>query len=217
MNKNGMTLLEVIVSVSIVAVMASLVYGSARRQMEARDLASRIEERYSMVRISMSRMTREISMAFLSNHISTDKRTQTIFKGVSESPINRLTFSSFSHQRLKSDVHESDQNVITYYGKQDKENSSLMNLMRYEKKIIDDKPEDYGEGEVLARGIVGLKFRYYDEEKKEWVDSWDTMGIERGNKLPRYVEITLTIMDENGKEIPFVSKTKIQIQKPLSF
>jgi general secretion pathway protein J len=217
MNRKGMTLLEIIVSVSIVVVMASLVYGSARRQMEARDLANRIEERYSMVRIAMSRMAREISMAFLSNHISLDKRTQTIFKGVNESPINRLTFSSFSHQRLKSDVHESDQNVITYYGKQDKENTSLMNLMRYEKRIIDDKPEEYGEGEVLARGIVGLRFRYYDEEKKEWVDSWDTMGIERGNKLPRYVEITLTIMDENGKEIPFVTKTKIQIQKPLSF
>jgi general secretion pathway protein J len=217
MNRKGMTLLEIIVSVSIVVVMASLVYGSARRQMEARDLANRIEERYSMVRIAMSRMAREISMAFLSNHISLDKRTQTIFKGVNESPINRLTFSSFSHQRLKSDVHESDQNVITYYGKQDKENTSLMNLMRYEKRIIDDKPEEFGEGEVLARGIVGLRFRYYDEEKKEWVDSWDTMGIERGNKLPRYVEITLTIMDENGKEIPFVTKTKIQIQKPLSF
>jgi general secretion pathway protein J len=217
MNRKGMTLLEIIVSVSIVVVMASLVYGSARRQMEARDLANRIEERSSMVRIAMSRMAREISMAFLSNHISLDKRTQTIFKGVNESPINRLTFSSFSHQRLKSDVHESDQNVITYYGKQDKENTSLMNLMRYEKRIIDDKPEEYGEGEVLARGIVGLRFRYYDEEKKEWVDSWDTMGIERGNKLPRYVEITLTIMDENGKEIPFVTKTKIQIQKPLSF
>ena len=217
MNRKGMTLLEIIVFVSIVVVMASLVYGSARRQMEARDLANRIEERYSMVRIAMSRMAREISMAFLSNHISLDKRTQTIFKGVNESPINRLTFSSFSHQRLKSDVHESDQNVITYYGKQDKENTSLMNLMRYEKRIIDDKPEEYGEGEVLARGIVGLRFRYYDEEKKEWVDSWDTMGIERGNKLPRYVEITLTIMDENGKEIPFVTKTKIQIQKPLSF
>lgn len=217
MRERGMTLLEIIVSVSIVAVMASLVYGSARRQMEARELASRIEERYSMVRIAMSRMCREISMAFLSNHISPDKRTQTIFKGVSESPINRLTFSSFSHQRLRSDVHESDQNIITYYGKSDKDNSSLMNIMRYEKRIIDDKPEEYGEGEVLARGVVGLKFRYYDEEKKEWVDSWDTMGIERGNKLPRYVEITLTILDEGGKEISFVSKTKIQIQKPLSF
>lgn len=217
MNEKGMTLLEIVVSVSIVAVMATLVYGSARRQMEARELATRIEERYSMVRNTLSRITREVSMAFLSNHISSDKRTQTIFKGVNESPINRLTFSSFSHQRLRANVHESDQNVITYYGKQDKENPSLMNIMRYEKKIIDDKPEEYGEGEVLARGVVGLKFRYYDDEKKEWVDSWDTMGIERGNKLPRYVEITLTILDENAKEISFVSKAKIQIQKPLSF
>ncbi len=217
MNSRGMTLLEIIVSVSIVAVMASLVYGSARRQMEARELASRLEERYSMVRITLGRITREVSMAFLSNHISLDKRSQTIFKGVNESPINRLTFSSFSHQRLRSDVHESDQNVITYYGKQDRQNSSLTNIMRYEKRIIDDKPDEYGEGEVLARGVVGLRFRYYDEEKKEWVDSWDTMGIERGNKLPRYVEVTLTILDEDGKEISFVSKAKIQIQKPLSF
>lgn len=217
MNLKGMTLLEIIVSVSIVAVMASLVYGSARRHMEARDFAARLEEQYSMVRIAMSRMSREISMAFLSNHVSPDKRSQTIFKGISESPVNRLTFSSFSHLRLKSDVHESDQNIITYYGKQDSKNSSLINLMRYEKKVIDDKPEEYEEGEVLARGIVGLKFKYYDEEKREWVDSWDTMGIERGNRLPRYVEITLTMMDENGREVPFVTKTKIQITKPLSF
>ncbi|MCX7943263.1 MAG: type II secretion system protein GspJ [Deltaproteobacteria bacterium] len=217
MNIRGMTLLEIVVSVSIVVVMASLVYGSARRQMEARELAMRLEERYSMVRITLSRITREISMAFLSNHVSPDKRTQTIFKGVNESPINRLTFSSFSHQRLRADVHESDQNIITYYGKPDKVNSSLMNIMRYEKSLIDDKPEEYGEGEVLARGVVGLRFRYYDEEKKEWVDSWDTMGIERGNKLPRYVEVSLTILDEGGKEVSFVSKAKIQIQKPLSF
>jgi len=215
-------LIEILVALSILSLITALVYGSITKSLEARDLADRIEARYNNARVAMMRMPRELSMAYLSMHISPDKRTQTLFKAKNENPIDRVLFSSMAHMRLRRGAHESDLSYISYYGEASKENPGKYNLMRREKSMrpsLDEKVEDEkgGQIDVLAEDVVGLELKYWDDQQREWLDDWDTTGVEKANRLPRLVKITLTVLDESGKEMTFTTKTRLYMDKPLAF
>lgn len=213
----GLMLIEILVALGILSLITGLLYGSITRSMEARDLAERIESRYATARTSMNRMARELSMAFLTVHMSNDKRTQTLFKGKKDTPVNSVLFSSMAHVRLRRNSHESDLSYIMYYGEDSKDNPGKMNIIRREKTRFDDKPEEGGDPEVLAEDIVSLEIKYWDDQQQEWVEEWDTTGIEKAMRLPRLARLTLVMLDEGGKEVSFMTKTRIYMDKPLGF
>ncbi|MFA6034209.1 MAG: type II secretion system protein GspJ [Myxococcota bacterium] len=215
--QSGMMLIEVLVALAILSLITTLVYGSISRSTEAKDVAERITARYSTARVALSRMAREISMAFLSTHISQDRRTITLFKSKNELPVDSLLFSSMAHMRLSANSHESDQSYIWYYGDDCRESPGKKCLMRREKPRLDDMPEEEGPAEVLAEDIVELEIKYWDDQQREWVDEWDTTGVEKANRLPRIVRIAMTILDEAGKEVTITTKTRVYMDKPLGF
>ena len=218
----GMMLIEILAALGILSLITALIYGSISRSLEARDLAERIELKYSNARTAMSRMTRELSMAYLTMHAANDKRTQTLFKAKNESPVDRVLFSSMSHMRLRKGSHESELAYITYYGEPSKDSSGKYNIMRRElpmRPSLDLKPEDEKAGmtDILAEDIVSLELKFWDDQQREWLDDWDTTGVEKANRLPRLVKITLTVLDESNKEMSFTTKTRLFMDKPLAF
>ena len=64
--QRGFTLIEVMIAVSIAAIIGALTAGSFQRTYMAKELIESQDARYSAVRLAMTRMSREISMAFLS-------------------------------------------------------------------------------------------------------------------------------------------------------
>ena len=220
--ERGMMLIEIMAALGILSLVTALIYGSISRSLEARDLADRIESRYNNARVAMVRMTRELSMAYLSMHVAPDKRSQTLFKAKNESPIDRVLFSSMAHLRLRRGSHESDMSYIAYYGEPGKDASGKYNLVRRElamRPSLDLKPEEdkSGTSDVLAEDVVALELKYWDDQQREWLDDWDTTGVEKANRLPRLVKITLTVLDESGKEMTFTTKTRLYMDKPLAF
>jgi general secretion pathway protein J len=218
---NGFTLVELLIALSITAIITTLVYGSFARTFEAREFVMQAQERYHSVRVAMERMSREISMAFVYDCRELDTPTgehrhRTIFKVETEGKVDRLVFTSFSHLRLFRDVHESDQNVLTYFGENDPDDSSQTNLIRREKTRIDGEPEEGGKALILCRNIESLRFELWDADKEEWVDEWDCSQIERLNQLPRLVRISLAIIDEYDEEMVFSTTTRIFAGKPLA-
>jgi general secretion pathway protein J len=216
-SERGLMLIEILAAMGILALVTALLYGSITRSVEARELADRIETRYATARVAVNRMAREISMAFLTMHVSNDKRTQTLFKAENEKPSDTLLFSSMAHVRLLKNSHESDLSYIEYYGEESRDSHGKFNIMRREKPWLDDKPEEGGDAEILAEDVTGLDLKYWDDQQKDWLDEWDTTGVEKAMRLPRLVKITLAMQDENGKEIQFVTKTRIYMDKPLGF
>jgi general secretion pathway protein J len=219
--KSGFTLIELLIALTITGIIVTLVYGSFARAFESREFVTKAQERYHTVRVALERMAREISSAFVYDCRELDtptgeRRHRTLFKVEQEGKIDHMVFSSFSHLRLFRDTHESDQNVITYFGASDPDDSSKMNLMRREKARIDGEPEDGGVAQVLCPDIEQMSIELWDETKEDWVDEWDCSQIERLNRLPHMARITLTVVDEYGKESPFTVITRIFIQKPLA-
>jgi general secretion pathway protein J len=217
----GFTLVELLIAVGITGIITVLVYGSFARTFDTREFVLQSQERYHTVRVALERMAREISMAFVYDCREVDtptgeRRHKTLFKVEREGKVDRMVFTSFSHLRLFKDVNESDQNVLSYYGEGDPEDSSITNLVRREKTRIDGEPEEGGDALVLCPDIESLHFELWDEDKEEFVEEWDCSQIERLNRLPPMVRITLTVIDEYGEETPLTTTSRIFVNKPLS-
>lgn len=219
--RRGLTLIELLIAVAITGIIGTLVYGSFDRTYESREFVLRAQERYHTARLALERMSRELSSAFVYDCRKLDtptgeQRHQTLFKVEQEGKVSRLSFTSFSHLRLFRDVHESDQNVIVYYGENDRREGRRLNLMRREKNRIDGRPEEGGFAQVACPDIVSLQVELWDESKQDWTEQWDCSQVERLNLLPRMVRLTLTVLDEYGKELPLRTIARLFITKPLA-
>jgi general secretion pathway protein J len=213
----GFTLAEALIAVAIMAMIGALTFGTFAHALDARDRATAITDRYHQVRQAMQRMTREISMAFLSVHRDcAEPRTNTIFLAKRASNGIRLDFTSFSHFKMKADANESDQNELSYFVAVDRDHPKVFNLMRREQNRIDDHPQEGGITQVLAENIDELQFEFYDPKSDRWEDDWDSTSQNFRYRLPKYVSIKLTTKDQGGKSQVFVTKTRVFLKEAIS-
>lgn len=215
--QRGFTLAEALIAVAILAMIGALTFGTFARAMDARDRATEITDRYHQLRQGLLRMSKEISMAFLSLHKDcADPRTNTIFLGKRASNGMRLDFTSFSHFKMRADANESDQNELSYYVEQDPNRTGHKNLMRREQHRIDEKAENGGDAQILAEDIDSLEFSFYDAKSDQWEDDWDNLSRDTKNRLPKFVKIKLTVKEPRGKEMSFETKTRVFLKDALN-
>ncbi|XYH98063.1 type II secretion system protein GspJ [Sorangium sp. So ce1128] len=217
----GLTLLEVLVSVAILALIGTLIYGAFDGMSRSRAGISRISDRYHQGRAAIARISRELQEAFLSRHQPADKNIVvrlTAFAGQDSSPADRVDFTAFAHRRLLRNAHESDQCEIGYFGSRDPERDRL-DLVRREAKTIDTEPARGGVVNVLAEDIESFNIQYLDPITGEWVDSWDsTQPAAQLDRLPSQVWVTLVLNGGPGGEpIKFETKVPIPMQVPIAF
>jgi general secretion pathway protein J len=218
----GLTLLEVMVAVAVLSMVSVLIYGAFDGLGRGKKNMGRINDRYHQGRSAVSRMARELSSAFLSAHQPLTEqqfRRLTIFKATSSSPADRIDFTSFSHQRLVRDSHESDQNELSYFGSPDPKVPGKLDLARRESTVIDLKPDRGGEVEVLAEDIDHFDVRFLDATTGLWTETWDTsQATGQPNRLPFEIKIKLALKSGiENKPIIFLTKVSMPMQAPLTF
>jgi general secretion pathway protein J len=218
----GLTLLEVMVAVAILAMVSLLIYGAFDGMNRGKKSIERMADRYHQGRGAMSRMAMELSSAFLSLHqplTQQQVRRVTIFAGTHSSPADRIDFTSFSHRRLTRDAHESDQNEISYFASPDPDVSGKVDLARRESAVIDLEPKRGGEVNVLVDDIESFSVKYLDPTTDLWTDSWDTTQVTgQPGRLPFEVKLTLELKGgPRNQPIRFVSKVVLPMQAAISF
>jgi len=214
----GFTLIEIALAVAVVATMGVLTWGSVAQSFDAYETVQKIDQRYHNVRVSMNRMAREISMAFLTHPQRSngpEVMWKTVFIGRPGSDFAELQFTSFAHEVLRQDAKESDQCEIGYTVERDEDNREQRNLVRRIDPRIDREPEKGGPIAVLAEDVKKFKLRYFDPRDDDWTDEWNTERPEFDGRLPTLVEITMVVEDEDGKELSFVTKTRINLSTSL--
>lgn len=219
-NHRGFTLMEVMIAVAITALMGALVTASFTTSFKAREIVEGESERYRMIRAAMNRMTREISAAFISDRYDSKR-----YRDQNDRPTNfigerdKLLFTSLAHQRLYADAKESDQMVVEYSVKrspsEDKEARNRQDIIRRENPILEERLERGGTEDILFEGVKKLEFAYWDSDKKEWDDEWDTRRSERKAILPSRVKITIYTVDENGKDVQYTTQARIMLNTEL--
>jgi general secretion pathway protein J len=215
----GFTLIEVMVAVSITAVMGAMLVGAFQRAYSARELTDQQEERYAGARVALTRMARETSMAFLSEHYDHRRFRErpTLFRGRDAGDRDTLLFTTMSHQRLTRDAKESDQSVVEYVLDADPDFPGEEALWRREKVRIDDDPEHGGTRAVLCQHVVAFDVSYWDWGKQEWVREWNAASTERQGMLPARVRLKLVLKMPDGKTSSFEAQARIAIVRPLDF
>jgi len=210
----GFTLMEVMIAVAITALMGGLIAASFNTSFKAKEIIEGEAERYRMLRTAMNRMSREIGAAFVSDRYDAQR-----YRDSNDRPTNligdrdRLLFTSLAHQRLYTDAKESDQMVVEYSVKTSNERGAngRRDLMRRENPILDERMDRGGTEDVLFEGVKRLEFDYWDSDKKDWVNEWDTRRTERKSFLPTRVRISLYALDENGKEVRYTTQTRVML------
>jgi general secretion pathway protein J len=118
-----------------------------------------------------------------------------------------------AHERLYTDAKESDQMVVEYSVKSstDRQARGRRDLIRRENPIIDEKMDRGGTEDVLFEGIRQLEFAYWDSDKKEWLNEWDTRRTDKKSILPTRVKITIRALDENDREVRYITQTRVML------
>jgi general secretion pathway protein J len=210
--------MEVMVAVAITALMGTVVAMAFQTGITAKDTVETDADRYRQVRVAMNRMAREVGSAYVSDRFDLKR-----FRDQNDRPTNfvgerdKLMFTTFSHQRLYTDVKESDQAVVEYFveASSDREARGRQDLKRRVNPNVDDRMDRGGTTDTLFEGVKGLEFAYWNSEKKEWDDEWDTRRTELKALLPTRVRITVTAVDESGKEARYTTQARIMLNTEL--
>ncbi len=214
----GFTLGEVMIAVAITAVIGALVVGSFQRAYAAKELTESQEERFSGARVALSRMARELTEAFLSDHYDRKRYREppTFFRGRDRGDRDDLMFTTMAHARLVRDAKESDQAVVQYTVDADPEHPGEYALFRREKARIDEDPERGGARAVVCEHVSTFDVQYWDWKRQEWAREWVTNSAERQNMLPTRVRVRLGLKMPDGKEQIFETQARVAIVRPLA-
>jgi general secretion pathway protein J len=215
----GMTLIEAMVSITILSIVSVMVFGGFEQTMRNKSRVEAQGDRAHVVRVAMERMARELASAFVSMHVNASSQLasmRTIFHGRHEGRGSRLDFTSFSHRRLYRDAHESDQNELAYFVAEHRGDDRRQHrvLVRRESVRIDDQPEEGGQQMILVEDVREFELDYFDAASLNWVDGWDTTGTEM-NRLPAQVRIRLVVPSLSDPDDDEVYATRVSI--PITY
>ena len=219
MTARGFTLLEVMIAVAVLAMIGAVTYKAFDGAYDLKHRVERAEDRDQTVRAALERISREVSMTFLSEHYDHKRFRErpTFFKLKDGRGEADLTISSFAHERLHVDAKESDEALFEY--KLDRDDDGNRSLFRRVKPNIDEEWERGGEKAVLANDVLKFSVQAWDPKEREWRDEWDSNSPERNGQvlIPPRVKIALTIKDEQGKEKTWSTQARIVLGQPLDF
>lgn len=213
--QRGLTLVEIMIAMAIMALMMMLAWSTIKNASDARVSFEALEERNHEIRIAMARMVHDLEAAHLStNEDQNVDNRRTMFIGRD----NELRFSSFAHLALWADANESDQSVIAYSLDDDREDPSLDDLYRKELRRPSNEPwaSEPAELDVLLRGVDRLELAYWDWQDKKWQDSWDSTKTDgERNRLPSRVRITVYYKNPRGDELKMTTQARLLLQEAL--
>lgn len=200
--RRGFTLIEMMVAMALLSIMGVMTFSSLITTIDAQDAGRTMQERYHAARVTLERMRREISMAYVSLHQAEDQRTQTLFDGEGE----QIIFNTMAYEPFHKDAHESDQLEVEYrLERADRKRGDGQEqvIVRRVKHYVDDRPGKGGYDEVMVRGVKKLEFEYFDSEKDDWRDDWSVIvddAVEMREKVKLIEQAREDLKTDSGQD-----------------
>lgn len=219
--RRGLTLPEIMLSVSLVVVMSAVGWASIEGALEMNDALAATDGTTRTARAVLSKLRRELQLAYLTPQRQTANTYLTVFVGEDGDP-DTVWFASLSHQRLYANSREADQTEVTVWGERaPREHGPGDVLFHREAPRIDHEPSEGGKVLPLAYHVETFDLKYLDGRTGEWVDRWDTRSGDTPYLLPRAVRIGLVLLQPDAddprdqQEIPFLTTVPLEYADPL--
>jgi len=199
----GFTLIEVVVTLTILGFILVIIFGAFRLGISAWDRGESIKEEYQKIRIISQLITRQVK-SIVPYKIQTKKAEgdYLAFEGKAQS----LRFVS----ALPVKTHQPEGFVYTIYQfKESDQNGGR--LILYEQRVLnrnlfEEEPKEEI-GIPLIEGISRILFEYYQEEDlsknqtEAWLEEW---SAKEKKELPKCLKMTVNFKDSKGKDPSFV-------------
>lgn len=216
-----MTLLEVMIGLAILGMMMALTWSTISNSSRAKRSSEAIEQRNHEIRVAMGQVVHDFESAYLSlNEDTNSQNRRTLFIGKSGNKVPEMRFSTLNHRVLTADANESEQTQISYEAMRDRQDGDKTNWIRREqRRLSNENPEDEpAEYDVLVHDIEEVQFEFWDWNREEWKDRWDSTASdgERG-RLPERVRITLKIKTPKGEISTRTTQASLLMQDSLQF
>lgn len=215
MRTRGFTLLEILASLFIFAVMT---IGIASTMKQTTSLARRVKSREAKTMsamIALDRLQRELQMAYHENL----QRTATLFKLTDGSSGAELTFSLLDSP-INPLIERRSPGVIIVDYRLEKEEKGTFKLLRKEVPYYEKDKLNEATPQVLASGLLQFKLEAYDYRNDRWVKDWDDKGPSTGGYFPKAVRVILEAVDtdlpsEQWKDKSFKVETELMVLNEL--
>lgn len=226
--RTGMTLIEVMITVSLLAVVMALAWGSYSIAVSHQQRVQDINERLHGVEQAVNRIVRDMSTAFMTKHGYDESQAEVRYKTGFLGERDRVDFTSMGYVRMFRNEKVGDQSEISYYIKDMRNDDGDLEtyLVRREQAPINDDFTRGGTILPLLEHVISFRLQYWDDEKADvsvgsdgWVDTWDTEHTDYKDRLPSRVKIEIEIEDPLGTDTPMLVSTQAQIHltKALDF
>ena len=181
----GFTLIEVLLAVSLVAMMATLVFGSLYVTTSAIDAARASSANEQIVRSTLRVMIDELSVGVS----STTGPWMGINGQQDGQPADSVAFLTMGQFRGAESTKDTELVRIVYTREGDR-------LLRFVRRNLYGLTDESVEQVELATKVKGFNVRYYDGKSRLWVDEWDGRG-QPGT--PKALLIELTLLQANAE------------------
>ena len=184
-SEKGFTLIEVLLAVSLVAMMATLVFGSLYLTTSVIDSARSNSANEQIVRSTFRVITDELSVGQSSNAEP--------WMGVNGQqdglPADSVAFLTMGQFRGAESAQDTELVRIVYTREGDR-------LLRFVRRNLYGLTDESVEQVELATKVKGFNVRYYDSKSNLWLDEWD--GRARSDS-PKALLIELTLLQEKSE------------------
>jgi type II secretion system protein J len=167
----GFTLIELVISAALMAMILSAAYACLQAGWSTQTLVHSREEILQNARVAMAAFTADLRAAC---PISKDLDLVGIHRLIGERAADNLDFATHHYKPRRRG--EADWCEASYFLERDRE-SGRLSLWRRRGPTLDDKPLAGGSREEIAQGLLGLRFEYYDG--LEWYDEWGDPDVAR--------------------------------------
>lgn len=196
-NNSGYTLIELLLAVTILCLVAAIVYGVFSSSQKSAEKGRDIARLNQSLRIVSEMMKRDMHSAFYTSPESIYK-----FIGKNHSsgqiPKDTINYSAFLPAQHRTN-YKAESGVVEI-GYEIRNTALEKGLFRRSASSPDSDPKEGGVYSKLDKNIVGMNLRYFKIEEMEdvWLDEWDS---DKEESAPRAVEVTLiTKHPQTGKE-----------------
>jgi len=224
----GFTMIEVMLAISVLALLMAMAWGSYNTASRNQQRMADINARLHGVEQAMNRMVRELSMAYMTTHGQEESQQEIRYKTGFLGEDDRIDFTTLSNVRMFRDDKVSDQVEISYYVKRVRNDDGdlVPSLVRREDAPVDDEFDEGGIVMTMLEDVKEFEVEYWDDEKADvaagadgWVEDWDTEDGEYENRLPSRVRITVVIQDpaNRNEDMTLVTQAEIHMTKAIGF
>ena len=184
-SEGGFTMIEVLLAVSLVAMMATLVFGSLYVTTSAIEAARANSANEQIVRSTLRVMIDELS-------VGVGPATGP-WMGINGQqggqPADSVAFLTMGQFRGSESAKDTEMVRIVYTREGDR-------LLRFVRRNLYGLTDESVEQVELATKVKGFNVRYYDGKSRLWVDEWDGRGHPG---TPKALLIELTVLQENAE------------------